>query len=69
MKEEWRSADIGGSATFTMLTSTSSMNAPRQTAARGIHLRTVRLRSEEVKELPYSGRARPDVPASTAFPA
>ncbi len=28
-----------GSATFTMVTSTSSMNVPRQTAARGAHVR------------------------------
>ena len=30
---------MSGSATFTMVTSTSSMNVPRQTATRGAHLR------------------------------
>ncbi len=30
---------MSGSATFTMVTSTSSMNVPRQTATSGAHLR------------------------------
>ena len=37
--EVFRSTAMSGSATVTMVTSTSSMNVPRHTAVSGIHLR------------------------------
>lgn len=37
VKDECSSSVILGSATFTMETSTSSMNAPRHTVTRGVH--------------------------------
>ena len=37
--EVFRSTAMSGSATVTMVTSTSSMNVPRHTAISGIHLR------------------------------
>lgn len=39
VKDAWRSDAMLGSATFTMVTSTSRMKAPRQIATSGSHLR------------------------------